>query len=296
MRVYAEEVFGTNFSKAYDLGPAGNRLYLGSLFEGDRKRVAVFISSGETAGKVDLIVRGGGGKLRAVSAFGVASDLPVTGDRVTLTVPELPVWVDIADGQTIDVVPQDFGPNLARGEGVKANASGAGPHPLKPAIPNDLSKIINGELENWYYRQKDPDQPWMDGTKSYAVTVDLTFPKPTEIARVIVWAPAPWQWLGTLADFELQYDDNGEWTTIEHVKQPPKTFQFLTPNTRTKVDSYFDSRHVFNHAFKPVTTTKIRLLIHDSTWGGGATEMVGQAGGQTGPHHVMLQEVEVYAR
>ena len=38
---------------------------------------------------------------------------------------------------------------------------------------------------------------------------------------------------------------------------------------------------------------KIRLLVHDTTWGGGATEAVVKAGGQTGPHHIMLREVEI---
>lgn len=296
MRVWSEELFGTNFSKAYDLGPNGNKLFIASLFEGGKKRVAAFMSAGSPDGKIELNVKGGPGKLHLVSAFGVESDLPVTGDHATLAVPELPVYVELAEGQAIEVIPQDFGIDLARGEGVTLAASGTGAHPVKPEIPNDIAKLTNGELENWYYTQKPITQPWMDNTKEFPAWVELRFPKPTQVGRVIIYAPVPWQWQGTLVDYELQYDDGGKWVTIEHVNEPLKTFKVLTPATRTKVDSYFSDRHIFQHTFAPVTTGKIRLLVHNTTFGGGATEDVGWAGGQTGPHQVVLREIEVYAK
>ena len=46
----------------------------------------------------------------------------------------------------------------------------------------------------------------------------------------------------------------------------------------------------------PVKTDRIRLLVHEATWGGGATEIVGKAGGQTGMHQIMLREVEIYGQ
>jgi hypothetical protein len=294
MRVWSEELFGTNFSKAYDLGPSGNKLYVASLFQGPKKRVAAFMSAGSTDGKVELNVTGGNGKLHLVSAFGVASDLPVTESKATLAVPELPVYVELANGQDIAPVAQDFGKNLAREEGVTLAASGTGKHPVDPKIPNGISKLNNGEMENWYYTQKPPAQPWMDDTPNFPAWVEVRFPKPTKVGRVIIYAPVPWQWQGTLVDYELQYDDNGKWVTIDHVNEPLKTFKVVTPSTRTKVDSFFSDRHIFQHAFKPVTTAKLRILVHNTTFGGGATEDVAWAGGQTGPHHVMLREIEVY--
>jgi hypothetical protein len=136
----------------------------------------------------------------------------------------------------------------------------------------------------------------MDNTKSFPAWVELRFPKPTEISRVIIYAPAPWQWQGTLVDYELQYDERGRWVTIEHVVEPTRTFRVVTPATRTKTDSFFSDRHVFQHEFKPVTTTKIRILVNNTTFGGGATEDVNWAGGQTGPHQIMLREIEVYSK
>ncbi len=295
MRVWSEELFGTKFKKTYDIGAVGNRLYFGSLFEGEKKRFAAFMSAGSTDGKIELRVTGGD-KLHVVSAFGVESDLAVAGGVATLPVPEIPVYVELAAGQNIEVVPQEFGANLARAEGVKVTASGTGVHPVDKKIPNGIAKLTNGEFENWYYAQKLEAQPWMDDTKEFPCWVQLEFPKPTEIGRVIIFAPTPWQWQSTPVDYELQYDDAGKWVTIEHVTEPLKTFKVLSPALRTKVDSYFSDRHIFQHQFKPVTTSKIRMLVHNTTFGGGATEEVAKAGGQTGPHQLMLREIEVYGK
>lgn len=57
---------------------------------------------------------------------------------------------------------------------------------------------------------------------------------------------------------------------------------------------FFADRWVFEHEFPPVTTRKIRLLVRNATWGGGATKIVGEAGGQTGEHRFMLRELEIY--
>ena len=95
MRVWSEELYGKHFSKAYDFGAVGNKLYVGSLFEGDGKRVAAFQSAGDPKGQVELAVKGGD-KLHVVSAFGVASDLPIKDGHVMLPVPELPVYVELS--------------------------------------------------------------------------------------------------------------------------------------------------------------------------------------------------------
>lgn len=296
MRVFSEELYGTKFAKSFDLGRDGNKLYLGNLYEGEKRRVAAFMSAGSPDGKVEVTVQGGPAKLHVVSAFGVESDLPVADGRATLPVPELPVYVELAEGQSIDPVPQDFGVNIARSQGVTAAASGTGMRPGKTPTPDPAEKVINGELENWYYLQKSSPHAWMDDTKEFPAWVEVRLLAPTPVGRVVIYAPVPWQSQGTLVDYELQYDRGGEWVTIEHIKEPLKTFKVFTPPTRTKVDSFFSDRCIFQHVFPPVTTGKIRLLVHNTTYGGGATEDVPWAGGQTGPHQLNLREIELYAK
>lgn len=301
MRVWAEELQGKRFVRPFNFGKAGNNLYLGSLFASpdNKKRVAAFQSAGSPDGRVELTITGSGPKtLRVVSPFGEESRLPVPKNgRVMLPVPELPVYVELAPGQSLAVVPTDWGANLLRAPGVSARASGTGEHPLDKTIPNPITKITNGVLENWYWTQQKPDHPWMDNSPQFPAWVEVTLPRPQKIARVVVYAAPPWQSQSTLVDYDLQYEERGEWTTIARVNEPTKTFNVFTPPTRTRVDSFFSDRWVFTHHLaRPVTTRKLRLWVRNTSWGGGATKDVADAGGQTGPHQIVLREIEAYAR
>jgi len=294
MRVWSEELYGTNFAQAYDFGPTLNKAYLGSLFTGQGKQVAAFMSAGSTDGQVTLQVSGGT-SLHLVSAFGVESDLPVIGGQAVLPVPELPVYVELAPSQTIQVVPTDWGPNLALAPGTTASASGTGTYPGDPTVPNDIGKIINGTLENWYWGQGKGDHPWMDNTPAdHPAWVQITLPAPTLVNHVVIYAGVPWQNDGSLLDYELQYDNNGQWTTLSHVQEPANVVKAYTQTVHTTADSFYSDRNVFTHTFPEVLTQKLRLLVHDTTWGGGANADIVAAGGQTGPHQVELREVEVY--
>jgi len=286
MRVFAEELYGTTFSRRLEFGKDGDKLYIGSLFESPdkKKRVAAIMNVGCGRGRVELAVKGGA-KLRVVSPFGVESELAAERGRAALEVPELPVYVELAPGQEIEVIPQDWGRNLAREEGVRLASSGSG---------KGLGKIVNGHYENWYYRQQPGEEPWADDTGSFPAWVELQFPAPRKVSRVVLFSCPPWQNQSTLVQYELQADQGGRWATLARVKEPLKTFGVYSCVTRTKVDSFFADRWVFEHEFAPVTTGKIRLLVQEATWGGGATKIVGEAGGQTGEHRFMLRELEVY--
>ena len=294
MRVWSEELFGTKFAQAYDFGDPGNKLYLGSLFQGPDKAVAAFMSAGGTDGRVVLQV-GAGSVLHTVSAFGVESDLPVLKGQVSLPVPEIPVYVELAPGQTIQVVPQDWGPNLARQPGVTARSSGLSSHPLDASDSNDISKLFNGQMENSCWSQQSNDRPWMSNVTAFPAWAELDLPTPALVNRVVIYCPVPWQWDGSLLDYELQYDKNGQWATIEHVQEPAKSFPVFTPPVFCTADSFYSDRCIFTHQFAPVTTGKLRVLVHDCTWGGGATADVVAAGGQTGPHQFSLREIEAYS-
>ena len=296
LRVWSEELYGTNFQKAYDFGPAGNAQYLGDYFTGPGKRVAAFLSAGDPHGKIDLIVSGGQ-SLQTISPFGAATALPVTHGQVTLPVSELPVYVELSAGQTLSVAPMDYGPNLARLPGVVIDAVGS---------VSERDKLHNGQFENWYYSQIAGTGPWTDGgtwDKAQgaappvgSLPVTLTLPAPRKIARVIVYAAPPWQSQSTLLDFELQYEAGGVWKTLRRVQEPTQTFPAYSPNNRTTVDSFFSDRWVFPLSFPPIATRRLRLLIHDATFGGGATQQVAVAGGQTGPRAATLREIEVYGK
>ncbi len=295
MRVWSEEVYGTRFSRKFDFGETGNKLYIGNLFEGPGKKVAAFMSAGSTDGKITLLLPGAT-SVTVVSALGNESTVSVTGGRLELDVPEIPVYVRLSPGQEIEVEPLDYGPNLARLPGVQVRASGSGVHPVNPSIPNSIRKLVNGVMETSRWPLPESGRPWMDDTDGFPAWVELEFPTERTIDRVVIYSFPFWQWEGTLLDYEIQYESNGEWVTIERVTEPTKTFKVASflPNAACTVDGFFSERWIFQHAFAPVSTRKIRVLVHDCTWGGGATKDAVDAGGQTGPRKMVLREIEVY--
>ena len=293
MRVYSEELYGTVFNQAYDFGPPAKNMYLGSLFSGPGKNVAMFMSAGSTDGKIELAVRGGT-KLHTVSAFGVEQDLSVTNGRVTLSVPEIPVYVELADKQEIDVMPLVWGDNLARNPNTVVTSSGGVLNPDDPKVPNPTSKLVNGEFESWYWTQQNTGDPWEADLRDGPVSIDFELPEAQPVEHVVIYCCPCWQRWGALLDYELQYDSKGKWVTIEHVKEPTRTLGVYSAPYLSTVDTFFSGRYIFRHDFASVTTKKIRLLINRATQGGGADMRVKEAGGQCGENFACIKEVEIY--
>jgi len=295
--VWSEELFGTKFTKTFNFGDPGNKLWVGALFTGPSKSVAVFQSAGSTDGVVSFkVTQGSTSSIVSTSAFGVSKTIPVTNGQFQLMIPEIPVYLEIPNGVQIDVIPINWGKNLAAQPGVVASASGSPNHPGGNDIPNSIVKIHNSFFENWYYNQTKDGHPWMSNNAQWPATVTLQFPESTTIGRVVVYCPIPWQWDGSLLDYELQYWDQGRnnWVTIQHVIENPVTFNMSSPMEMCSCQSFYSDRAHFIHEFSPVTTTKIQLLVHETTWGGGATHDVVIAGGQTGFHQICLREIEAY--
>ena len=290
MRVWSEELFGTTFSQTLSFGNPGDKIYLGSLFTGPGKSVAAFMCGGGTDGHVDLAVSGGN-SIHYVNPWGVAYDLPVVAGRVTIPVPELPVYVELAPGQTFQVVPVNWGSNLLLQPGVTGSSSGTGMNPFT-GTPNNIATLFNQAFETWYYDQN--TWPWMDTNASLPGWVELDLPSVQTIDHVVVYSSPPWQLWGTLVDYQLQYYSNGQWLTIDHVQEPTNSWSIYTPMAASSADSFFSDRCVFQHAFSPVQTQKIRLFVNNVTWGGTPTQVVYNAGGQGAGPVISLREVEAY--
>ncbi len=287
MNTWSQELYGTTFTQAYNFGSANN-LYIGSLFTGPGKSVAAFMAAGQSNGSITLNVQGGSA-LNLVDAFGNQSTVPVINGQVTLSLGEQPTYVQLAAGQTINAVPQNWGADLALASGTSASYSGSS------ASNNGINQIINGVQENWYWNG---DAPWgtINDTDNGA-NIQITLPQAETISNVTIFAMPPWQLAGTLMDFDLQYFDssNGQWETLDHVVQQADTFGVYTPVDRTSVDSYFGNQYIFQNSFSPVTTQQIRLVINSVSYGGGATALVPASGGQASPTPTLtISEVEIF--
>ncbi len=291
MRVWSEELWGKTFHRVLDFG-SGNQLFIGSEFSGSSGKTLALMSGGATDASVQLRVSGAR-TLRIVSAWGMARQLPVVNGLVSLVVPELPVYVESSTRTTVQIVPQNWGANLARQNGVQVSASQMG----EQSADNDIAKVVNGVQENWYWNFQKNTTPWNVVGPTLPMTVDIQLPRLQTVRRVNVYAAPQWQLQSSLLDFDVQVDQNGVWRTVARVREPARTWKVWTPPTRTSVDSFFSDRWIFPTSFTPVQTDKIRLLIRDATFGGGATKIVNEAGGQSWDKKVvMLREVEVYRK
>jgi hypothetical protein len=293
MRVWAEELAGTSFASAYNFGADANNIYIGSLFTGPGKSVAAFSAPGTPNGQIFLAVSGGGW-LHVISPFGAATDIPVINGVATLNIGNTPSYVELAAGQTINLIPFNWGADLALQPGVSATASGTGVSPLGPNIPNATSKIYNGQIESWYWSQQSGSDIWMDNTSGLPAWVQINLPTAQTVSRIVIYSGVPWQLRGSLLDFDVQVLVNGSWTTVQTISDDPKTFAAYSPETQTTVDSFYDEQYIFNVSFSPVTTSAIRLVVRDTTYGGGATLQSVQGGGQTGLQGIQLAEVGIY--
>jgi hypothetical protein len=170
--------------------------------------------------------------------------------------------------------------------GVTATSSGT---------TTNTSLVCNGYLENWYYSQVNSTKPWMDNTVGFPAWVQLTFPSAQTINQVVVYASPPWQSQSSLLQYDLQYWNGSSWVTLQSVNEPANTWPVYTPFTRTTVDSFYSDRWVFLHSFSPVSTTAVRLNVYNTTWGGGATQLVQLAGGQTGVQQMVIRELKVFS-
>ncbi len=162
---------------------------------------------------------------------------------------------------------------------------------MNPSISNNILKLVNGVMETsrWQLRTR-VGHGWT--TRGLPGVGKLTLPSERTIDRVIIYSFPFWQWEGTLQDYELSTAD-GQWGPTSGLRKTTKTSK-VQPTGEVHGGRILHERWIFQHSFPPVTARKIRILVHDCTWGGGATKDAVDAGGQTGPHRVVLREIEVY--
>jgi hypothetical protein len=291
LRVWSEELYGTRFERSLDFGNPGNKLYVGSVFSGPGKQMAALMTSGDTRGQLDVSVPNAA-SIKVVSPFGKERTVALVNGKVTLPVSELPTYVEYAG--TLSVAPLNWGTNLVQQGGVTAAASGSSVHPINPGINNPPGKVINGKLDTWYWNQGNDDRIWESNNATYPAWFEVRLPAATQMDRVVVYAGIPWQWDGSILDYELQVEQGGQWVSLERIQEPVNTLRAYTQTNRTSVDSFYSERCIFTHSFAPVTTAKIRLLVHDVTWGGASNKDLKDAGAQGGEHQLNLREIEIY--
>ena len=283
---------GLRYAGTLDFGPTGNRLYLGLRYEGRDGSILVLRNLGMAEEPMELAVRGGG-TLTVVDCFGNQQAVPVKSGAATLSVGQMPVYLQLAKGQTLDVPKLDFGRNIAPQGTLHYSAPADG----------DLALLNNGVLETIHAGHPnggtDGKRIWQgqlplaaDGSIQ-PQTLEIAWGKPQSVNKVILWGLRADNTFCALLDYDLQYHDGKDWVTLEKVRAsfvPTEAVETSLSTANTWLLD--DNLHV--HQFKPVTTGRLRLVVQRTTWGF-VPDQRSRAWGKTISPKLMLREVEVYA-
>ncbi|HKI34312.1 MAG TPA: NEW3 domain-containing protein [Gemmataceae bacterium] len=270
------------FAGKLDFGPTGNKFLFGLRYDGRDGSTITLRSLGSRSQRLQLSVKGGS-TLVAVDSFGNESRLPIHQGKATVMISTLPVYLRLAKGQEIRLPHTDFGRNYASQATFTYSAESSG----------NLEALTNGILEAPH-----PDdshrEPWSGSLPSLPQTLEMRFPHPRAVERLLLFGVRADNPYCTLLDYDVQYHDGKDWVTLEEVRSPmPESNVVSTPQCRA--NTWYMDENIFKHHFKPVTTERLRLVVRRTTHGFMPDEVaVKAAGWSANAPHLMLREVEVY--
>jgi hypothetical protein len=242
------------FVEKLNLGPTGNKIMLGLRYEGDSGTTITLRNYGCLDLPVEVSVPGGG--LEVIDAFGNKQNVSVAGGKAVVTVSQWPSYLRVGKGQKITVPPWDFGTNIAPEATFTYSA------PTK----SSFSILTDGVFQDNY-----PDEPlgadWRGEYTGKTLddkpqTLDISFAKPREIQKVLIFGVRADNPFSAILDYDLQYFTGGKWTTIEqvHAPCPPTDIVELWPKTKD-IQWYQDNNFFVHQLKKPITTDKLRILV-----------------------------------
>jgi len=269
-----------------DFGPTGNTLYLGVRYAGADGQTVALRNLGAPEAPLEFSVRGTD-TLHVTDAWGNVAQVPVRDGRTSLSIGQLPIYVQLATGQAIEVPKLDFGHNVApRAEFVYSSTS-----------KNSIALVNNEIVETYYNADPNGDtngaKIWQGNLPTPGQTLEMRFPRPQPIQQIILRTPRPDNTFTTLLDYDLQSWDGASWTTIAalHRPMPPSEAAVTADATHAM---WMDDTNVFIHTFAPVVTGKLRLVVRETTRGFISDDDT-RAWSNKIPQKLMLREVEIYA-
>ena len=282
---------GRKYAGPVDFGPTGNKLFLGLRYQGNDGSTMILRNLGTLDQPLDVAAKGGA-TLDLVDSFGNAHTVPVKNGKARLTITQMPIYLRLARGQEVSPPLWDFGANLAP----QATFTYSG------GTDSAMNLLNNGIIETFHAGNPDGGT---DGKKIWQgklpldpngqvtpQTLDITFPQPTRVSKVIVYSVRADNAFCALLDYDLQYSNGKDWVTLDKVQTPcPLTDKVDT--AQSGADTWLLDNNLFVNRFAPVTTDRLRLVIRKTSHGFVPDDR-SRAWGNLVPESLMLREVEVY--
>lgn len=281
MRVLSEEVYGKTFVEQLNFGDEDYE-FLGSRYQapGGASVIAV-MALGRQGDQMSFTVSGAT-SLKVVDGMGSEQTVNVVSGKITLTIPEYPVYIQLPVGVTCTPRPRKLGRNLA--------------------LDASWSKTVSSSGKTEAYRVTDPVY---DRSQSYCmdeplpVTLTTTLPFAQSFDTISVRGMMPWQVRSGILDATVEVYEGNTWVQVGVIHNDYIWVDFRSGDRDTNCwsETYYNLRHSWIIDIgREVRTDRIRLIITKTTWGGEMQEMSGTpAYGQgLGRQGVALQAIEVY--
>ena len=277
---------GRRLAEVLDFGPTGRKIFMGLHFKGEEGSTIILRNLGTLDQALELGAKGGE-SVEAVDAFGNSEKLPVKGGKLRLTLSSLPTYLRLAKGQEVAVPKIDFGRNIA-GQAKFTYSAGA---------KGDFSLLTNGIMETVHAGHPnggtDGKAIWTGDLPTVPQTLEIAFDPPQTVSRLLLFGVRADNQFCALLDYDLEYHDGKGWVTIHQVRTPLAESEAVeTPLARSVSWDKDENFHVSE--FKPVTTSRLRLVVRRTTFGFFPDDAARQAAGSDMPGKLMLREIEIY--
>ena len=290
---------GRDFAGTLDFGREGNALFQGVRFAGAGGETLALRNLGTLPTPLPFRVSGAN-SLRVTDAWGNAAPVVVAGGTATLTLGQLPIYVDLPLGATLTA------PRLELGTNVAARATFAFSAPLgqnKENFATDIKLLNNSVLETYHNANPKGDA---DGRKLWAGAMpraadgslipqilEMSFPNPQRLSAVVLRGVRADNAFSALLDYDLEYQDAaGSWKNLARVRNSPPPSERVS-SADADYAIWTDDTNFYLHRFAPITTAKLRLRVLNVSRGFLPDDGARAWGYEMTPYF-MLREVELF--
>ena len=282
---------GRRFAEQLDFGPNGNALFLGVRYAGDSGDTVSLRNLGTGDTDVNFEVEGADA-LATIDAWGNRAKTVVSKGQATLSLGQLPLYVDLPKGARLTPVRLDWGVNLALAPQAAFSYSST--------FKGELAWLNNGVIETYHAGNPNGDtngkQIWQGDfpadPNGAAPTLEIAFKEPQRVDKLLLRGVRPDNAFCSILAYDLQCLDGGDWKTLAKVdRRRPASEEARTADATHA--TWMDDTNFYLNRFEPVTTTKLRLVFRSTSRGFVADDRA-RAWGNVIPQRVGLREVEIY--
>jgi hypothetical protein len=275
------------YSGTIDFGPSGNNMLMGLQFKKDDGSMVLLRNLGTSDIPLDATVKGGN-SVEVSDAFGNVETLAVKDGKLALKVPQLPLYLKLGAGQTLEFPKIDLGNNIA--PSAKIIYEGKTESSVK-LLQNGIIETIhaghpNGDTAGtfiWKGEILNPNSPQ---------GLELRWSTPRTFDAVFLHGVRADNIYCALLDYDLQVWLDGNWKTlVEQRTAVPPTDPVAVLGAKGM--TWLMDNNFWVNRFDPVTSDRLRVVFRRASFGLAPDEI--SLDGRTIPSMPMLREIEVFA-